>query len=187
MNKFKLLIITIFCLIPSIVFPFVSYNVLIKDGKLVLLMGDAHSTEIDEINTQHIDYLFAVLNNSLSKLSNKVNCLIEIHPSLFKALYLNKQSNDANMAKTIDHLCSSYIKNAFFNFVPCDTRGQESDIIMSVGGSINNLISEMVFKDETPNEDIQIPEKASFEFKKFEKMINDMGRCNYSLKMQFNI
>jgi hypothetical protein len=166
-NKLKLLMVTLFCFMSTEILPFISYNLLYKDGKLVLILGDCHIEQFDQVNKQHVQFLIEHLKESAVK--KKINCFLEITADTFaKFQDLGAGASQANekthLCATFSELCSYGLNNNNFEFYPVEPRGDESSDVQGLLSTIASLLGADVYDEK------QMASKQLFNFKGFKSV-----------------
>ncbi|MDR3646552.1 MAG: zinc finger MYND domain-containing protein [Candidatus Babeliales bacterium] len=123
-NLFRSLMLFFF-FIPTLCMPFISYNILEKDGKKVLILGDFHNHELDSFNFAHCEHLKKILSDFPG--SKKINCFVELRDD---EVVVNKKDRRSTAPLTFGKL---FIDNNF-NVIPADIRTLKA-------ARINNVFS----------------------------------------------
>ncbi|MDR3647274.1 MAG: zinc finger MYND domain-containing protein [Candidatus Babeliales bacterium] len=159
MNKLKLLIITVVCLMPSMVMPFISFDLLVKDGKLVFILGDAHNVELDSFNRDSVRLFIA--ETQKHQVDKKIDCFIELNEQIFE-MCKNTEDNSSILAEfeinakgeggTFLELAKTRFKNNILNFHPIEFRNKEADALYGTLYGIETKIFSWTKADQIKNQ-----------------------------------
>jgi len=154
---FKKYILLLVLLVPCMVQPFASFYLMEKDGKQVLMLGDAHSfnwnqNALYKMNDEHLrQFIHEILENEFKLQENRYDCFVEIQMSLFEA-FKNRINHPqhSKLANTIFGLCCTGMNNNVINFSGFETRNCLLDHVIDDGlegiASMLNYTSSFVYQ-----------------------------------------
>ncbi|MDR3646556.1 MAG: hypothetical protein P4L22_03370, partial [Candidatus Babeliales bacterium] len=175
MNKLKFLVLIAF-LMPSIIKPFVSCYLMEKDGKYVLLLGDLHNSQINDLNEIHFNKLKDIIGKFNN--SNKINAFVELFQCNSELYKIKKNVKKLPYgqylgAVTFDKFAEELENPKFFKIIPSDIRKSEYSILFKTIKIIQVILFSKIINPEQLNE--------KFDFNELVTKYQASGNMDYSL------